>query len=229
MNISAVVPTVAPMADMSTGAQITNASVGAMLLITGAFLTHSAVSSKKKTIFPYTLEEATIVSTGRAVKEVHALMALISFILFGWAGTTLLLSGPGMFGDIARWLQETVAGWGEQNILADMGAPGISLILLLMALSARTNHRADFLLGALSGVIWPLGGGPWLESSQGVGQLGVTVYGWLESLASWAAGLSPVMIILFIVACLAFSYVWRERLAGKVENLAGKAAERVSR
>ena len=222
MDIAAVVPTVAPMADMTTGAQVTNASIGVMLLIVGAFLTHSAVSPKKKTLFPYTLEEAALVNTGRAVKEVHALMALISFILFGWAGTTLLLSGPGMFGEITRWLQETVAGWGEQSVLADMGAPGISLVLLMLALSARTTHRADYLLGALAGVIWPLGGGPWLESSRGVGQLGVEVYGWLESLASWAAGLSPVMIILFILGCLAASYVWREHLASKVQARVSK-------
>jgi hypothetical protein len=222
MNITAIVPTVTPMADMSTGAQITNASIGAMLLITGGFLTHSAVSARKKTLFPYTLEETALVTTGRAVKEVHGLLAIISFVMFGWSGTALLLSGPGMLGDVTRWLQDTVSSWSQQNILSDIGAPGISLILLMLALSARTDHRADFLLGSLAGVIWPLGGGPWLESSRGVGQLGVTVYGWLENLASWVAGLSPVMIILFVLGCLAFSYVWREHLSGMVQSRVSK-------
>lgn len=222
MNISAVVPTVTPMADMGTGAQIANASIGTTLLIIGGFLTHSAVSEKKNTIFPYTLEEAALVRKGRAVKEVHALLALVSFILFGWAGTTLLLSGPGWLGEVTRWLQDTVSSWGEHKVLADMGAPGISLILLMLALSAKTNHRADYLLGALAGIIWPLGGGPWLESSQAVGKLGVHVYTWLEDLASWAAGLNPMGIVLFVLFCLVASYVWREYLSGKVQARVSK-------
>lgn len=220
--LASVVPNVRPMQNLDTGAQVVNASIGFMLLTAGAFLTHAAVSKKKKTIFPYTLEESAVVSSGNARPEVHALLALISFILFGWAGTTLLLSGPGVLGDTTRWLQDQVSTAGEQSFLADAGAPGISLILLMLALSSKTNHWVDFLFGALAGIIWPLGGGPWLESSRGVGELGVEVYGWLEDLASWAAELSPLAIIGFILVCLAASYTWREHIRARVQEKVSK-------
>lgn len=87
--------------------------------------------------------------------------SLMTWAFGAFATTAILSSQPGTVLSLMHWVQglvEDASGW---PILSDIGAAGLCFALLLAALRNRDDDMKDLMYGAISGLIFPLGGGWW--------------------------------------------------------------------
>lgn len=95
-----------------------------------------------------------------------------SFMTWGFgmfATTAILSSQPGVVLSIMQWLQGLIEGASGWPLLSDFGAAGLCFVLVLLALRNRDDDMKDLAYGALSGLIFPMGGGKFTEITFYVG------------------------------------------------------------
>lgn len=95
--------------------------------------------------------------------------SLMSFLV-GFICVTLILgSTDNLIRNGLVWLQQLIISVGSSEKVAFIGAPGICLILLLLALWKKGDSPFDIRMGSACGLLFPLGGGGWAQFSLVIG------------------------------------------------------------
>lgn len=95
--------------------------------------------------------------------------SLMTFLVGMWAVTSILSSTGGFVIDMADWFQSLVMTLSSWPILADLGAGGICLLLIFLAMRNKDDDKADLAYGAICGFFFPLGGGVFAEITLWIG------------------------------------------------------------
>lgn len=95
--------------------------------------------------------------------------SLMTFLIGMWAMTSILSSSPGTVLSLVEWFQGLVLGVADWPILSDIGAGGICLFLVFLAMRNKDDDKADLTYGAICGFFFPLGGGMFAEFTLWVG------------------------------------------------------------
>jgi hypothetical protein len=96
--------------------------------------------------------------------------SLMTFLIGMWAVTSILSSSPGSVLSLAEWGQGIIMSLQGWPILEDIGAGGVCLVLIFLAMRNKGDDKADLIFGSVCGFFFPLGGGVFAEMTLQIGQ-----------------------------------------------------------
>lgn len=95
--------------------------------------------------------------------------SLMTFAVGMWAMTSIMSSSPGTVLDLVEFFQDLVMNLADWPIISDIGAGGICLLLLFLAMRGKGDDKNDLVYGSLCGFFFPLGGGWMAELTLQIG------------------------------------------------------------
>lgn len=108
--------------------------------------------------------------SGRTDSEGLDWKSLMTWGFGAFSMTAILSSQPGTVLTLAHWVQDLLLKASGLPILQDIGAAGLCFIMLLLSLRNRDDDMKDLMYGAVSGFVFPLGGGIFAETTFNIGQ-----------------------------------------------------------